>query len=72
MMIGTAIMLVFAGLIEGSFSQYSGKTFPYPLKIAVAVILFTAMIVFLFAPRPFAPRERGEGARSADEGRGKS
>ena len=51
MMIATALTLVLAGLVEGSFSQFSSKTFPYPMKIAVAVLLFTALMVYLFARR---------------------
>jgi uncharacterized membrane protein SpoIIM required for sporulation len=51
MLIATALTLVCAGLIEGSFSQFSGGTFPYALKIAVAVILFGALMTYLFAPR---------------------
>ncbi len=40
MMVGAVLFLVLAGLIEGSFSQFSAKTVPYTLKIAVAVLLF--------------------------------
>ena len=36
MMVGVMLVLVLAGLIEGSFSQFSAKTVPYPFKIAVA------------------------------------
>jgi len=50
-MIATAITLVFAGLIEGSFSQFTSNTFPYPLKIAVAILLFSALMAYLFARR---------------------
>jgi hypothetical protein len=55
MMVGVMLVLVLAGLIEGSFSQFSAKTVPYPLKIAVAVILHGALLVYLFLPR----RDRG-------------
>jgi uncharacterized membrane protein SpoIIM required for sporulation len=55
MMVGVMLVLVLAGLIEGSFSQLSAKTVPYPLKIAVAVILHGALLVYLFLPR----RDRG-------------
>ncbi len=48
MLIATGLMLVFAGIVEGSFSQFSSKTFPIPLKIAVAVVLFLSMVTFLF------------------------
>ena len=44
-----------AGLIEGSFSQFSAKTVPYPLKIAVAVALHLGLLAYLFVPR----REEG-------------
>jgi uncharacterized membrane protein SpoIIM required for sporulation len=50
-MIGTALTLVLAGIVEGSFSQFSGRTFPYPMKIAVAVVLFAALMTYLFLRR---------------------
>ena len=50
-MIATAMTLVFAGLIEGSFSQFTSSTFPYALKIGVAILLFTALMLYLFARR---------------------
>lgn len=49
--IGTALTLVLAGLIEGSFSQFSSRTFPYEAKIAVAVLLFLALMTYLFLRR---------------------
>ena len=51
MIIGTCLTLVLAGLIEGSFSQFSAKTVPYPLKIAVAVTLFAGLMAYLFLRR---------------------
>lgn len=51
MIIGTALTLVLAGLIEGSFSQFSAKTFPYAFKIAVAVLLFIGLMAYLFLRR---------------------
>ena len=51
MLVGTAATLVLAGLIEGSFSQLSAKSIPYPVKIAVALVLFSALAVFLFGRR---------------------
>ncbi len=48
MIIGTALTLVCAGIIEGSFSQFSYHVFPYGLKIAVAVLLFTGLMAYLF------------------------
>lgn len=51
MMVGVMLFLVAAGLIEGSFSQFSAKTVPYSLKIAVAVILHVALLAYLFVPR---------------------
>lgn len=50
-MSGTALTLVFAGLIEGGFSQFSSKSFPYPMKIAVAALLFVGLMLYLFARR---------------------
>lgn len=51
MMVGVMLFLVLAGLIEGSFSQFSAKTVPYSLKIAVAVVLHAALLAYLFVPR---------------------
>jgi uncharacterized membrane protein SpoIIM required for sporulation len=51
MMMATALILVLAGLIEGSFSQFSAKTFPYSLKIGVAVVLFASLFGYLFLRR---------------------
>ncbi|HEY0371079.1 MAG TPA: stage II sporulation protein M [Thermoanaerobaculia bacterium] len=51
MIIGACLTLVFAGLIEGSFSQFSAKTVPYPLKIAVAILLFAGLMAYLFLRR---------------------
>jgi uncharacterized membrane protein SpoIIM required for sporulation len=47
-MIGAALTLVLAGIIEGSFSQFSAKTIPYALKISVAVLLFIGLMIYLF------------------------
>jgi uncharacterized membrane protein SpoIIM required for sporulation len=55
MLVGVMLMLVLAGLIEGSFSQFSAKTVPYALKIAVAVVLHLALLAYLFLPRAGAP-----------------
>jgi uncharacterized membrane protein SpoIIM required for sporulation len=49
--IGTALTLVLAGLIEGSFSQFSMRTFPYEAKITVAALLFVALMTYLFLRR---------------------
>ena len=51
MLLAAAVILVFAGLIEGSFSQFSAKTFPYPLKIGVAAALFASLLAYLFLRR---------------------
>ncbi|HVR38457.1 MAG TPA: stage II sporulation protein M [Thermoanaerobaculia bacterium] len=48
MMIAAALTLILAGLIEGSFSQFSSRMVPYSLKIAVAVLLFVALMAYLF------------------------
>jgi uncharacterized membrane protein SpoIIM required for sporulation len=51
MIIGACLTLVLAGLIEGSFSQFSAKTIPYALKIAVAITLFAGLMAYLFLRR---------------------
>lgn len=51
MLLGTAGILVLAGLIEGSFSQFTSKTFPYGVKIGVAVSLFVLLLCYLFLAR---------------------
>jgi uncharacterized membrane protein SpoIIM required for sporulation len=51
MIIGAAFVLVLAGLIEGSFSQFSARTFPYVVKIGVAIVLFSGLMFYLFVRR---------------------
>jgi len=51
MMIGTMLTLVCAGMVEGSFSQFSAKSIPYSLKIAVALLLFVGLMTYLFMRR---------------------
>lgn len=48
LLIGTATLLVFAGVIEGGFSQVNEPTLPYPFKIAVAAALFLALLAYVF------------------------
>jgi uncharacterized membrane protein SpoIIM required for sporulation len=48
MLIATGLTLIFAGIIEGSFSQFSSRTFPTPVKIGVAILLFVSLIAYLF------------------------
>ena len=51
MIIAACLTLVLAGIIEGSFSQFSAKTVPYPLKISVAIALFSGLMTYLFLRR---------------------
>lgn len=51
MLLGTAAILVVAGLIEGSFSQLSARAVPYAVKVAAAAVLFAALLVYLFGAR---------------------
>jgi uncharacterized membrane protein SpoIIM required for sporulation len=44
---GVAIMLVWAGLIEGLFSQYHEPVLPYGLKIGFGVVELAALTLFL-------------------------
>ncbi|MDH5509140.1 MAG: stage II sporulation protein M [Nitrospinota bacterium] len=48
MFIGTACLLVIAGVVEGGFSQVNEPTLPYPLKVAVAIALFASLLLYLF------------------------
>ena len=66
MIIGAALVLVLAGLIEGSFSQFSAKTIPYALKIAVAALLFIGLMAYLFMRRIGDTRLAVDGWRLAD------
>jgi uncharacterized membrane protein SpoIIM required for sporulation len=52
MLLTTALVLVAAGLVEGSFSQMSAKTIPYGLKVAIAGLLFSMLVSWLFLRRP--------------------
>jgi uncharacterized membrane protein SpoIIM required for sporulation len=54
MLATSAVLLVFAGAIEGSFSQMSSKSVSYPIKISVAAVLFTALCAWLFVGKPKA------------------
>lgn len=56
MLIATALILIVAGIVEGSFSQFSAKTVPYPVKIGVAAVLALGLAAYLFARRPGASR----------------
>jgi uncharacterized membrane protein SpoIIM required for sporulation len=51
MLVWAMTTLVFAGMIEGSFSQFSAKTVPYPFKLSFALLLFIALLAFLFYKR---------------------
>lgn len=48
LLIGTATLLVIAGIVEGGFSQINEPTLPYWLKIAVAGCLFAMLLLYLF------------------------
>jgi uncharacterized membrane protein SpoIIM required for sporulation len=50
-MVTAALVLVAAGMIEGSFSQLSAKAVPYAAKIAVAGALFCCLVGWLFLLR---------------------
>jgi uncharacterized membrane protein SpoIIM required for sporulation len=44
---GVAVLLVFAGLVEGFFSQYHEPVLPYPLKIGFGLVELTALCLLL-------------------------
>jgi len=57
LMAGVAVLLVIAGFVEGGFSQVNEPTLPYPLKIAVAGLLFLGLVFFgIFAGKSWHQR----------------
>ena len=48
MLCGVIVVLVVAGLVEGSFSQFTARSFPYGLKIAVSVVELSLLVAYLF------------------------
>jgi uncharacterized membrane protein SpoIIM required for sporulation len=51
MMTGVVLMLVIAGLVEGSLSQFSSRILPQSLKITVAGALLVSLLGYLFVRR---------------------
>jgi uncharacterized membrane protein SpoIIM required for sporulation len=51
MLVAAMIVLVAAGLIEGSFSQLSAQAVPFAVKIGVAGVLFLGLVAYLFVER---------------------
>lgn len=50
LLLGASVTLVLAGIIEGSFSQFSQRLVPYSIKIGFSVALFLLFLTYLFAP----------------------
>ena len=50
-MITTGLILVMAGMLEGSISQFSAKTISYNAKIFIAICLFLLLMAYLFLKR---------------------
>ena len=46
----SVFLLVLAGTIEGSFSQFSARLVPYPVKIGVAALLALGLVGWLLVP----------------------
>jgi uncharacterized membrane protein SpoIIM required for sporulation len=61
--IGTCTLLVVAGGIEGGFSQINEPTLSYSFKIVVALVLFGALLAYLFV-MPAKPRPRQQKLKS--------
>ncbi|MDH4184066.1 MAG: stage II sporulation protein M, partial [Nitrospinota bacterium] len=57
--IGTAMLLVVAGVVEGGFSQVNEPTLPYPFKVTVAAALLVALLIYLFKI-PVKPPSEGQ------------
>lgn len=51
LLLAAATILVGAGIIEGSFSQFSSRIVSYDVKMAIAAALFVALMAYLFLPR---------------------
>lgn len=45
---GVAVMLVWAGVVEGFFSQYHAPVMPYPVKIAFGVLELFLLVMFFY------------------------
>jgi uncharacterized membrane protein SpoIIM required for sporulation len=56
MLVGVMAILVVAGLVEGSFSQFTARTVPHGVKIAVATLELALLAAYLFV-RPLPPGE---------------
>ena len=53
MLVGVIVILVVAGLVEGSFSQLTARSVPHGLKIGVAAVELGLLFAYLFLrPRP--------------------
>jgi hypothetical protein len=46
LLIGLAVMLVWAGIVEAFFSQYHEPLIPYFIKITFGIIEFISLILF--------------------------
>ena len=51
MLLGVCLVLVVAGLVEGSFSQFTARTVPHGAKITVAAVLFAGLLFYLVVRR---------------------
>lgn len=62
LLLGAALLLVWAGIVEAFFSQFHEPVLPYALKIAFGAAELCALVLFLrFAGRAAAPAARGAG-----------
>ena len=51
LLLAAAVVLVGAGFVEGSFSQFSSKSVPTAAKLLVAVVLHLGLLAWLFGVR---------------------
>ena len=47
LIMGVAVMLIWAGIVEAFFSQYHEPVIPYEVKIGFGVLEFILLILFL-------------------------
>jgi hypothetical protein len=61
LIMGVAVMLIWAGIVEAFFSQYHEPVIPYEVKIGFGVLEFILLILFLAKS---GRRAKGKGAES--------
>jgi uncharacterized membrane protein SpoIIM required for sporulation len=61
LIMGVAVMLIWAGIVEAFFSQYHEPVIPYEVKIGFGVLEFILLILFLTKSGGRGGGKRAEG-----------